>query len=192
MAHSYDLLLQAKTPGEPAPVAALVTALLARGATVDEHGKGKWKLPDGEVVIEPLSEEGKVKGLDVRVPMLDKTDLIEELVKQLVEVATAAEARVTDPQRGSDASIGSMASISEEYLRMARYAGEYGGVSEALGLSTWAAPPEESSAGRWVLIAAVFAVAAWLAFKTLTNLRESAGPDETPAAMDGSTKIPGQ
>lgn len=192
MAHSYDLVLQARTPGEPAPVAPLVTALLARGAKVDEAGRGTWKLPDGEVVIEPLSEDGKVKGIDVRVPMHDKTNLLEEVVKQLAEVAVACEARLTDPQRGSEAGVGSLPSISEEYLRMARYAGEYGGESAALGLSTWAQPPEESGIGKWALIFAVFAVAMWIGWKALTNIRESSGPDETPAAMDASTKIPRQ
>lgn len=192
MAHSYDLVLQAKTPGEPAPVAALVTALLARGAKVDEQGRGTWKLPDGEVTLEPLSEEGKVKGLDVRVPMLDKTGLLEEVVRVLAEVAAACDGRLTDPQRGAEAGAGSMALITEEYLRMARYAGEYGGEGGALGLSTWAQPPEESSAGKWLLLIAVFAVALWVSFKTITNLRESSGTDEAPAAVDGPPKIPGK
>lgn len=190
MAHSYDLVLQAKTPGEPAPVTAFVTALLARGAKVDEAGRGTWKLPDGEVIIEPLLEEGQVKGLDVRVPMLDKTSLVEDVVRALAEIAEANAGRVSDPQRGAEAAGSSMALITEEYLRMARYAGEYGGEGGALGLSTWAQPPEESSTGKWLMLLAVFVVALWVTFKTVSNLRETAGSDEPPAAMDASTKIP--
>ena len=100
VAHTYDLLLQARAPGEVAPVAALVTALTAKGAVLTPEGRGTWKLNDGEVTVEPLLEEGVVKGLDVRVPLLDRTALVEDVVKLLIEVAQVAEGRITDPQRG--------------------------------------------------------------------------------------------
>ena len=82
MAHTYDLLLQASAPGEAAPVAALVGALGARGATLSPEGRGTWKLNDGEVTIEPLFEEGQVKGLDVRVPIEHAQRLREALLKR--------------------------------------------------------------------------------------------------------------
>lgn len=192
MAHSYDLLLQARAPGEVAPVAALVTALTARGAQLSPEGRGLWKLPDGEVTIEPLLEEGTVKGIDVRVPMLDRTALMEEVVKALVEVAALCEGRITDPQLGQAVTLTTMSHLLEEYLRMARYAGEYGGVSAALGLSTWAAPPEEdSTALRWVMIVAVFVFAAWAGWGAINAIRDaSSTPEEAPPAMNGSPKVP--
>ena len=192
MAHTYDLLLQARTPGEVAPVAALVAALTARGALLSPEGRGLWKLTDGEVTVEPLLEEGIVKGLDVRVPMLDRTVLVEDVVKALVDVASVCEGRITDPQLGSAVSLGSLAVLLEEYLRMARYAGEYGGVSGALGLSTWASPPEEdSSTLRWVLILGVFFFALWAGWRTITAIRDaSLPPEEPPPAMNGPPKVP--
>lgn len=194
MAHTYDLLLQARNPGEAAPVTTLVTALAGRGAVLSPEGRGSWKLSDGEVTIEPLVEEGSVKGLDVRVPLLDRTALVEDVVKQLVEVAQAAEGRLTDPQRGEAATLTSLSSVVDEYLRMARYAGEYGAVSGALGLSSWAAPPEEdSTALRWVLIVGVFLLALWAGWQTITSLSDSsAPPDEPPAAVNGAPKVPGK
>lgn len=193
MAHTYDLLLQARTPGEVAPLAALVKLLSERGATLTPEGKGAWKLSDGEVTIEPLLEEGLVKGLDLRVPLLDRTALVEDVVKQLVDVAQAADARVTDPQRGDVAALTTLSLLLEEYLRMARYAGQYGAVSGALGLSTWAAPPEDdSTALRWVLVIAVFVIAAWVGWRTINAVREANRPDEPPAAVDSAPKVPGK
>ncbi len=193
MAHTYDLLLQARTPGEVAPVAALVKVLSERGATLTPEGRGAWKLSDGEVTVEPLLEEGLVKGLDLRIPLLDRTGLLEDVVKQLVEVAERAEARLTDPQRGDVVALSTLSMVLEEYLRMARYAGEYGAVSGALGLSTWAAPPEEdSSALRWVLLIVVFVIAAWAGWRTINTIRDANRADEAPAAVDGTSKIPGQ
>jgi hypothetical protein len=191
VAHTYDLLLQAKNPGEAAPVAALVAALMSRGAQVNSTGSGTWKLSDGEVTIDPLVEEGMVKGLDVRVPLLDKTGLIETVLKALVDIAAEAQGRVTDPQRGDAATVLGLSSLLEEYLRMARYAGEYGAVSGALGLTTWATPPEEdSSALRWVLLVGVFVVALWAGWRTINAVRDANRPQETPAPMNGAPKVP--
>ena len=192
VAHTYDLLLQGLKPGEAAPVAALVAALTARGAVVNAEGRGSWKLNDGEVSIDALLEEGQVKGLDVKVPLLDRTALIETAVKELVDIAQAAEGRLTDPQRGDVASMNTLSLLLEEYLRMARYAGEYGAVSGALGLSTYAARPDDDSPSpvRWLLVACVFFAALWAGFRTINTIRDANRPDEPPAAMDGAPKVP--
>jgi hypothetical protein len=184
VAHTYDLLLQARTPGEAAPVAALVTALTAKGAVLTPEGRGTWKLSEGEVTVDPLLEEGVVKGLDVRVPLLDRTALVEDVVKALLEVAQAAEGRVTDPQRGDALSPGGGSALVEEYLKMARYAGEYGAVSGALGLSTWAQPPEEDSGIRWLMMIGVFAAALWLAWTGINAWREAHRPREEEVPAD--------
>lgn len=191
MAHTYDLLLQAKTPGEPAPLAALVTALNARGATVNPEGRGLWKLPGGEVTVEPLFEEGAVKGVDLRVPLADTTTLLENAVKELVEIVAEAGVRLTDPQRGDSVTLTSLSSVVDEYLRMARYAGEYGGVGAALGLTSYAAPPEsDSTTLRWLMIGGVFLFALWAGWRTIQAIREAATTHETPAAVDGAPKVP--
>ena len=73
---------------------------------------------------------------------------------------------------------------------MARYAGEYGGVSEALGLSSWAAPPDASGgSGRWVLAIVVFLMALYAAFQLVAAFQRSTAPDEPPGAMDGPPKV---
>jgi hypothetical protein len=191
VANTYDLLLQAKNPGEPAPVAALVAALNARGATVNPEGRGTWKLTGGEVTVEPLFEEGIIKGVDLRVPLADSTTLLENTVKELVDLVALVDARLTDPQRGDSVTLTSLSSVVDEYLRMARYAGEYGGVSAALGLTSYAAPPESNSSTlRLLMIAGVFLVALWAGWRTIQAIREAANPPEPPPAVDGAPKVP--
>lgn len=193
VAHTYDLLLQGLQPGDPAPVDALVSALTARGAVLTPEGRGTWKLSGGEVEVELLREEGAVKGLDLRVPLLDQTTLLEATVKELVDVAELAKARLTDPQRGDAVSLTSLAGVVDEYLRMARYAGEYGGVGGALGLTSYAAPPQHDSAMlRWLLILGVFVFALWAGWRTITAIQQAAMPDEVPGAVDGPPKVPGK
>lgn len=191
MAHTYDLLLQAKNPGEPAPLVALVTALNARGATVSPEGRGTWKLPGGEIAVEPLFEEGAVKGVDLRVPLADTTTLLENAVKELVDLVAQVDARLTDPQRGDSVTLTSLSSVVDAYLRMARYAGEYGGVGAALGLTSYVAPPEsDSTTLRWLMIGGVFLLALWAGWRTIQAIREAAATHETPAAVDGTPKVP--
>lgn len=181
MLRSYDLVLQAVTPGEPAPVDALVVALSGRGAELDAQGRGVLKVSQGQVDVSPLMENGAVTGLDVRVPFHEKTELLEAVLKVLVDVAEVSQARLLDPQRGEAASLGNFSSITDEYLRMARYAGEYGGVSEALGLSTMAMAPDDDSSGsvRWLFVLAVFVLALYAGWRTVVSLRSVPSVDET-------------
>ena len=171
-------------------MAALVNALNARGATLSPEGRGSWKLPGGELTVDLLFEEGAVKGLDLRVPLTDQTTLLENVVKELVEVVAQVDARLTDPQRGDSVTLTSLSSVVDEYLRMARYAGEYGGVGAALGLTSYAAPTEsDSPALRWLMIGGVFLFALWAGWRTITAIREAAAPHEAPAAVDGAPKV---
>ncbi len=181
MLRSYDFVLQAVTPGDAPPVDAFVVALSGRGAELDAQGRGVLKVPQGQVDVAPLLENGALAGLDVRVPFHEKTELLEAVLKVLVDVAEVSQARLLDPQRGESASLGNFSSIVDEYLRMARYAGEYGGVSEALGLSTMAIAPEEDSASsvRWLLLLAAFVIALYAGWRTVVTLR-SGPPAEAP------------
>lgn len=204
MQHSYDLVFQSNQVGEAIALQPLLDALKTRGGTFDADGRGTWKLEKGDVTVSPIVEvkegstggepgnpaEKKVVGLDVRVPLRDTTALLEQVLGAMCEVAEASGVRVMDPQRGDTASITSLSSVTDEYLRVARYAGEYGAVSEALGLSTYAAPTTEpeSSPFRPLMILAVLVVAAYIGYRVVT-LRKAAPP---PGPMDGPSKVLGK
>lgn len=182
MQHSYDLVFQSMTAGQAISLEPLVQALNGRGATIAQDGRGTWKVDGGEIAIAPVMENGAVLGLDLRSPFTEKTKLIEDLVKTVCDVAEPLQLRVLDPQRGDVVSITSLGSVLDEYLKMARYAGEYGGVSEAVGLTSYAAPrPEEDSGSlRWVAVVAVFAVALYLGWRGVTLMRQKPPAPEPP------------
>ncbi len=194
MQHSYDLLLQGKSPGDAVPLDGLIAALGARGATLSPEGRGTWKLAEGEVDIAPLMEAGTVKGLDVRVPFHDQTALVEAVAKELVDLSAATGTRLTDPQRGDSVTLTSLSAVIDEYLRMARYAGEYGGVGAALGLSTHvsATSDRDSSSFRWLLVLMVFLMAVYAGFRTIEGLRAAreAATEEAPGPVNGPPKVP--
>lgn len=174
MLRSYDFVLQSRTPGEPAPLDQLLVALSGRGAQLDAKGVGVLKVDRGEATIQPTIENGATIGLDVRVPFHEKLELLESVFKVLVDVAEVSEARLLDPQRNEVATHASFSSTTDEYLRMARHAGEYGGVSEALGLSSMSMQPEEDSGSvRWLMAIAVFIVALYAGWRTVVTIREN-------------------
>lgn len=174
MLRSYDFVLQSRTPGDPAPLDQLVVALSGRGAQLDAKGQGTLKVDGGEATLQPVNENGVTIGIDVRVPFHERTELLDGVFKILVDVAEVSEARLLDPQRNETASHASFSAVTEEYLRMARYAGEYGGVSEALGLSTMAMrPEEESNSARYLMAIAVFLVALYAGWRTVVSFREA-------------------
>lgn len=171
---SYDFVLQARVQGEPAPLDSLVVALSARGAQLDARGEGVLKVSSGEAAVRPVLENGVTIGLDVRVPFHEKTEQLENVFRVLVDVAEVSEAKLLDPQRGEVASHAGFGATTEEYLRLARYAGEYGGVSEALGLTSIAAMPEENPTSiRWLMVLAVFVVAVYAGWRTVSTIRDN-------------------
>lgn len=174
MLKSYDFTLKG-------PLDQLLVALSGRGAELSAEGRGTLTVAPGKVEVEPLLEEGNVVGVDVRVPFRDSTDLLDAVVKVLVEVAAVSEAKLTDPQRGEVTTLANFSATFDEYLRMARYAGEYGGVSEALGLSLLAKPVDEDTRNVRVLLAiAVFLIALYGTWKIATGLRAATTIDEAP------------
>lgn len=173
MLKSYDFTLQG-------PLEQLQVALGGRGAELSADGRGVLSLPQGKVDLAPLLEEGTVTGLDVRVPFRDTTELLDAVIKVLIDAAAVSEAKLTDPQRGAVLTLANFSATHDEYLRMARYAGEYGGVSEALGLSTLARPLDDDTRNvRWLLAIAVFLVAVYAAWRTVGALRATSS-DEAP------------
>ncbi|MFZ5441602.1 MAG: hypothetical protein ACOZQL_16465 [Myxococcota bacterium] len=196
MQHTYDLLLQPGAVGEPLVLGPVVAALQERGAQLSDDGRGTWRLPDGEVTVSTVLEDGAVRSLDVRVPFHDTAALFDATVRELTELAEKTGTRVMDPQRNEVVLAGAS---SDEYLRMARYAGEYGGVSTALGLTSYAAPPREDTGSlRWILMMAVFVVALYSGWRAITVFRESRAADaaeraaQSPRPVDGTPKVPGK
>ena len=183
MQRTYDFVLQPAATGQPLDVASIAAALVALGARLDEAGNGAWKVDRAEVTISLLKENGQPHGFDVRVPFVDDTRALEQVLKHLVDVAEALQLRIGDPQRGEFATLPALSSIIDEYLRMAKYAGEYGGVSEALGLSSYSSMPEdEGSSFRWLAILAVLAIAAYVGFRLVVRLNGDPEPElDTPA-----------
>ena len=61
----------------------------------------------------------------------------------ILEFASALKLKAVDPQLGNAVSLASTSAVVDEFLRMARYAGEYLGVTEALGATTIGQPYDE-------------------------------------------------
>lgn len=115
-------------------------ALEKRGVKFNPDGSASWRLKAGEVEVRPLVEGGKRIATEVRVPLLEKTDLMREALAESSSIAEEAQVRLMDPQLARPVSIKDDGAISDQYFKTAKYAGEMMGVSEALGASF--EPPE--------------------------------------------------
>lgn len=191
MLRTYDLLLLAKAPEEPFELAAALEALTQAGGRLDAEGRGEWRLPAGVVEVLPSREGAELRGLELRVPLKDTTDLLEATVRAVAELPGAAERRFVDPQRGELASPESLGSLVSEYLRLARHAGEYGAVSEALGLTTYAQElPSVSASSRVLLGLVAFFFALYVSWRVASAVMADA--DEAEAPVDAPAKVPGK
>jgi hypothetical protein len=115
--------------------------LRARGLKQRPDGAWILLLKAGTVEGYPRRDEGVVS-FEFKVPLSDKTELVEEMVVWIVEIAAELKLKPVDPQLGNTVTLAS-SGVSEEFMRMARYAGEYLGVSEALGATTIGQPFDE-------------------------------------------------
>jgi len=95
----YDLLLQSLTPGAPFDSARVESLLVARGAKAQPGGGLVWQLDSGTVEVHPLREGGQWIATEVRVPLVDRPDLLREVVVQ--GAALAAASRGADHSRNS-------------------------------------------------------------------------------------------
>ena len=176
MTRSYDLLLQPLTPGAPFDVDAVLKALALRGLVREANG---WALPlvSRTLEVRPLHENGVGVAVEVRVPLAEHTAALEEAVKWAVDVARVLDLRVLDPQLGSVVT-GWSSAVNDEFLRTARYAGEYLGVSEALGASSLSEHHEGLTLSTRMLLAfIVFLVVVWGTFRVVAELRSSRSPE---------------
>jgi hypothetical protein len=148
----YDILLQAKEAGIPYDPAPVETLLTARGAQDRPDGSKLWRLKHGEVEVRRLLENGVPMATELKVELTDKTELIRELVAEAVQLASEAGLRAVDPMLSRTLNPNDDGLVADSYLRTARYAGEYMGVSSAVIASYGASEPEGLKPGTKVLL----------------------------------------
>lgn len=167
MQTAYDLLLQPPVgaPFEPDPVQ---TRLKSLGATTRGDGALLWRFAAGEVVVLPFREALQVRGLELKVPFSERTDLLGEALSAVLELAKAEGLRVIDPQLGRTVLEGDLGAMADEFLRISRYAGQYHGLGDALPMLIGPSQDEGlSPATKGLLALLVFGVAmaaAWQYF----------------------------
>ncbi|MBL8922300.1 MAG: hypothetical protein JNJ54_25845 [Myxococcaceae bacterium] len=165
MQTSYDLVIQAEpgAPFDPAPVEA---AIRERGGSSRGDGALVWRFAVGDVVTLPLREAGAVTGVELKIPFSDRLELLNAVVPAAVELARTLNLRVVDPQLARTVLDPDVGAVSDEFLRIARYAGQYYGIGDALPMAA-VGPAEEgmSPAVKGLLALLVFAVAAAAAYQ---------------------------
>jgi hypothetical protein len=163
----YDFLLQVKTVGELLNLGAVETALTLRGALKRPDGAWVVTLQSGKVEGFAWRDEGVLSAFELKVPLSDKTELVQETLAFTLELAGALDLKAVDPQLGNPATLASGSAVADEFLRMARYAGEYLGVSEALGATNLGLThaPESSAQSKVFWALGIFLLALYLAYK---------------------------
>jgi len=145
------------TPGSPYDAARVDALLTERRASARPDGVRVWHLRNGDVEVGELREGGAVVATELRVPLSARPDLMREVVGEAAALATAAGARLVDPQLGRALAATDDGVVVEQYLRTARYAGEVAGVAEALSASSDSTADTGSRgfqlSGRFFLIA---------------------------------------
>ncbi|MDX2011823.1 MAG: hypothetical protein SFW67_16640 [Myxococcaceae bacterium] len=161
MQTSYDLLLQPEPPGAAFARDVIEAVLRDRGAATRGDGALVWKLKAGDVTVLPLRESGAVTGLELKLPFSDRHELLNELLASAVDVARMNGLRVVDPQLGRTVSEVDGGAITDEYLRISRYAGAYFGLGDAIPMAMGPASDDEtlSPMAKVVLVVLVFGVA---------------------------------
>ena len=170
MSTTYDFLLQPVEVGAPLALEPVEAALTERGATRRGDGAWVWAFPRGEVVGLPVREGEQLVAFELKVPLKDTTDLVASVLQAAAALADALGLRLLDPQLNRAVKFDQEDAVGEAYLRSARYAGEYLGVSDALGATSLVAPPPDSSGvGLRILLALlVFGVVLFLTFRALS------------------------
>lgn len=165
MQTSYDLVLQG-APGAQLEVAPVEAAIRERGGVTRGDGALVWRFPAGDVAVLPLREAGVVTGLELKVPFSDRTELLANVLTSGVELARTLSLRLVDPQLARTVVEADSGAVTDEFLRIARYAGQYYGIGDALPMAV--APSQEegmSPVTRAVLMVLVFAVAMAAAYQ---------------------------
>jgi hypothetical protein len=168
---TYDFLIQPQAPGAALGLDALEAVLVEQGATRRPDGAWVWPFARAEVVGLPVREAGQVVAFELKVPLQDTTELIAAVLRAASGVADGQGLRLLDPQLNRAVKFDEEGAVGDSYLRSARYAGEYLGVSAALGATTLAATSGEGTnvAARVLLALVVFGVVLFLTFRALSG-----------------------
>jgi hypothetical protein len=173
----YDLLLQPQA-GAPFELERVEPSL----ADLPRRPDGAWlvTLSLAQVELSVLREAGQAVAMQLRVPLADRTDVLDAGIAWAVALAASLQLRVLDPQANTVVN-GPSATTTEEFLRQARYAGEFLGVSAALGATTLVnTPPTVSSTARVLGALVVFVIALYASFAFFTRPRPAAPPPPGP------------
>lgn len=167
MQTSYDLVLQASAPGTALDVEPVQAAIRERGGITRGDGALVWRFPMGDVVTLPVKEAGVVTGLELKVPFSDRTELLAALMTAAVELARAQNLRLVDPHLARTVLDADTSAVTDEFLRIARYAGQYYGLGDALPMAATGPSAEEgmSPVTKGLLALLVFAVAMAAAYQ---------------------------
>lgn len=119
----------------------------------------------------PLREAGALLGLQVRVPFSDRTELLTQALAASVELAREKAFAVVDPQLGRTVLELDGASVSDSFLQISRYAGQYFGLGDALPMASSMTEAQDDAMspltkGLWAL--AVFGLALALAYRAFS------------------------
>ncbi len=151
----YELLFQAKVPGAPYDDAGVTKSLGERGVVPGAYGMGDWKLSHGVVEVGPVKESGLTVATVIKVPFSEKTELVREVVREALAMAQANELQLVDPQLQAGLTLASEANVADSFLRAAAYAGQYGGVGEAVGVAFGTTEDEGMPASTKLLLGIV-------------------------------------
>jgi hypothetical protein len=167
MQTSYDLVLQPATPGTPLDLGPVEAAIRERGGVTRGDGALVWRFPVGDVVTLPLKEAGAVTGLELKIPFSDRLELLGAVLPAAVDLSRALGLRVVDPHLSRTILETDVGAVTDEFLRIARYAGQYYGLGEALPMATQGPAAEEglSPVVKGLLALLVFAVAMAAAYQ---------------------------
>lgn len=129
----YELLLQTGRQGVGVDLVAVEGAFKARGALAGAGGELIWRLSQGEVTARPLVEGGSPVAMVLAVALSAKAELLEELVEKALELSLEAGLQLFDPQLSRPLGTNDQTAVHAQFVRTARYAAEYAGLSEAIG-----------------------------------------------------------
>lgn len=148
----YELLIQPMTPGAPYDPRPLEELLMARGISIKPDGARMWVLPQGEVEVRRLAEGGQLVATELKVPLAERTDLVRSVVVEAAAIAQQLGLKLVDPQLAKQVGAADEGGVADSYLRVAKFAGQYAGVSEAVVASYGAAEPYGLKPGTKVLL----------------------------------------
>jgi hypothetical protein len=158
----YDLLLQSMTAGvayDPVPAEA---AFDAKGAVLLPDGTRRFRLKNGDVVVQRLSEAGAVVATEVKVPISDKADLARETLIEVVGIAQGLGLKVVDPQLSRSVQLNDEAALADKFMQNADFAGRYSGVSAAVPANFGDMDPALKPGTRLFLVIGAVALVLWI------------------------------